>query len=140
MNHLPTSPSLEVTIQWPWYPWDKWGNVMDMEVYGMLYSTHTWDLVWAIKSASPASCKTPATSTDSICPNNFWGFEMGIFGSLWRYSVSGCVANTLSYSQKILCNLNQVFRYKYHYSYYLLCHRSRLLIKSDYWFVMLIIV
>ena len=33
-------------------------------------STHTWDLVWALESASPASCKTPATSIDSIRPNN----------------------------------------------------------------------
>ena len=36
----------------------------------MLYSIHTWDLVQALVSASPASCKTPATSIDSICPNN----------------------------------------------------------------------
>ena len=36
----------------------------------MLYSTDTWDLVWALESASPASCKTPATSIDSIHPNN----------------------------------------------------------------------
>ena len=33
-------------------------------------STHTWDLVRALESASPASCKTPATSIDSIRPNN----------------------------------------------------------------------
>ena len=44
---------------------------MDVEVQGMvLYLTHTWDLVQALESASPASCKTPATSIDSICPNN----------------------------------------------------------------------
>ena len=33
-------------------------------------STHTWDLVQALESASPASCKTPAKSIDSIRPNN----------------------------------------------------------------------
>ena len=27
----------------------------------MKYSTYTWDLVQALESASPASCKTPAT-------------------------------------------------------------------------------
>ena len=32
-------------------------------------STYTWDLVRALESASPASCKTPATFTDSIRPN-----------------------------------------------------------------------
>ena len=36
----------------------------------MLYSTHTWDLVWTLESASPAFCKTPATSINSIHPNN----------------------------------------------------------------------
>ena len=36
----------------------------------MLYSTHTWDLVQALESASPASCKTAATSVASIRPNN----------------------------------------------------------------------
>ena len=36
----------------------------------MKYSTYTWDLVWALESASPASCKTPAKNTDSIRPNN----------------------------------------------------------------------
>ena len=36
----------------------------------MLYSTHTWDLKQALDSASPASCKTPAISIDSISPNN----------------------------------------------------------------------
>ena len=36
----------------------------------MLYSTHTWDLVRALESTSPASCKTPAASVDSIRPNN----------------------------------------------------------------------
>ena len=30
----------------------------------------TWDLVRALESASPASCKTPATFIDSIHPNN----------------------------------------------------------------------
>ena len=34
------------------------------------YSTYSWDLVWALGSASSASCNTPATSTDSISPNN----------------------------------------------------------------------
>ena len=36
----------------------------------MLYSTHTSDLVPVLESASPASCKTPATFIDSIRPNN----------------------------------------------------------------------
>ena len=36
----------------------------------MIYSTYTLDLVRALESTSPASCKTPTTSTDSICPNN----------------------------------------------------------------------
>ena len=36
----------------------------------MLYSTHTWDLVQALESASPASCKTPSTSIESIRSNN----------------------------------------------------------------------
>ena len=35
----------------------------------MKYSTYTWDLAWALASASPASCKTPATFIDSIHPN-----------------------------------------------------------------------
>ena len=29
-----------------------------------------WDLALAVDSASPASCKTPATPVSSICPNN----------------------------------------------------------------------
>ena len=36
----------------------------------MKYSTYTWDLVRAIQSAFPASCKTPATLINSICPYN----------------------------------------------------------------------
>ena len=28
----------------------------------MLYSTHAWDLVWALESASSPPCNTPATS------------------------------------------------------------------------------
>ena len=36
----------------------------------MKYSTYTWELVRALQSASPASCKTPATFIDSIPPNN----------------------------------------------------------------------
>ena len=36
----------------------------------MKYSIYTWDLVWALESASPASSKTPATFSDSIRPNN----------------------------------------------------------------------
>ena len=32
----------------------------------MKYSTYTWDLVWAFESASPASCKTPATFIELI--------------------------------------------------------------------------
>ena len=39
----------------------------------MKKSTYTWDLVRALESASPASCKTPATFTYSICPNNQQG-------------------------------------------------------------------
>ena len=35
----------------------------------MKYSTYTWDLVWALESASPVSCKTPATFIDSIRPS-----------------------------------------------------------------------
>ena len=34
------------------------------------YSTYTWNLVRALESASPASCKIAATFIDSICPNN----------------------------------------------------------------------
>ena len=36
----------------------------------MKESAYTWDLVRALESASPASCKTPATFIDFICPNN----------------------------------------------------------------------
>ena len=36
----------------------------------MKYSTYTWDLVWALEAASPASCKTPATFIDSTHPNS----------------------------------------------------------------------
>ena len=36
----------------------------------MIYSTYTWDLVRPLESASPASCKSPATFIDSIRPNN----------------------------------------------------------------------
>ena len=32
--------------------------------------TYTWDLMWALEATSRASCKTPATSIDSIHPNN----------------------------------------------------------------------
>ena len=39
----------------------------------MKYSTYTWDLVRALESASPASCKTPATCIDSIRPKNYPG-------------------------------------------------------------------
>ena len=43
---------------------------MDVEVQGItLYSTHTLDLMWALESASPAFCKTLATSVDCIHPN-----------------------------------------------------------------------
>ena len=34
------------------------------------YSTYTWDLLRALESVSPVSCKTPATFTDSIRQNN----------------------------------------------------------------------
>ena len=37
----------------------------------MKYSTYTWDLVRALESASPASCKTPAKFIDSIHPYNY---------------------------------------------------------------------
>ena len=36
----------------------------------MKKSTYTWDLVRALESASPASCKTPATLIDSIHPKD----------------------------------------------------------------------
>ena len=36
----------------------------------MKNSTYTWDLVWGLESKYIASCKTPATSTYSIHPNN----------------------------------------------------------------------
>ena len=39
----------------------------------ILYSTHTCDLVQTLESASPASCKTPATSIDPIPPNSHPG-------------------------------------------------------------------
>ena len=32
LPNFPIPPSLEVKIQWPWYPWHKWSNVMDAEV------------------------------------------------------------------------------------------------------------
>ena len=42
-----------------------------MEVYGIMkYSTCTWDLVWALESAFPASCKTPAAFIDFFRPKN----------------------------------------------------------------------
>ena len=74
MNHLstfPLPPIIYSNNSMTWYPWHKWGNLMDVEVSGkMIYLTYTWDLVQALESASPASCKAPATSIDSICPNN----------------------------------------------------------------------
>ena len=36
----------------------------------MKYLNYTWDLLQALESASPDSCKTPATFIDSIRPNN----------------------------------------------------------------------
>ena len=36
----------------------------------MKQSTYTWDLMRALESASPASCKTPATLIDCSRPNN----------------------------------------------------------------------
>ena len=40
-----------------------------MEVYRMMkYLTYTWDLVQALESASPASCRTLATLIDFIPP------------------------------------------------------------------------
>ena len=44
---------------------NKCGSVRNDEI-----STYTVDLVWALESASPASCKTPAIFIDSIRPNN----------------------------------------------------------------------
>ena len=44
---------------------NKSGSVRNDE-----YSTYTWDLVRALESASPASCKRPATYIDSIRANN----------------------------------------------------------------------
>ena len=37
----------------------------------------TWDLVWSLESASPASCKVPATFIDSIRQNNQPGKSKG---------------------------------------------------------------
>ena len=42
---------------------NKCGSVRNDEII-------SWDLVRALESASPASCKTPATYIDSICPNS----------------------------------------------------------------------
>ena len=36
----------------------------------MKYSTYTWDLVQAVESESPASCKSQATFIYSIRPKN----------------------------------------------------------------------
>ena len=36
----------------------------------MMKSTYTWDLVRALESVPPASCKTLATFIDTIRPNN----------------------------------------------------------------------
>ena len=44
---------------------NKCGSVWNNEIFNL-----TWDLVWALESASPASCKTPVTFIDSIRPNN----------------------------------------------------------------------
>ena len=42
-----------------------------MEMLGMMkYSTYTWDLMQALKSASRAPLKTPATFIDSARSNN----------------------------------------------------------------------
>ena len=44
---------------------------MVVEVERMMkYSTYIWYLVGPLESESPASCKTPATSIDSIHQNN----------------------------------------------------------------------
>ena len=46
-------------------------SIIDVEVSGMTkYSTYTWHLIQALESASPASCKTPATSIDFVHLNN----------------------------------------------------------------------
>ena len=51
-------------------PKDKSTNKKNYEIIPTPCSTYTWDLVRALESASPASCKTPATFIDSIRPNN----------------------------------------------------------------------
>ena len=77
------------TLTWMNHPWNfpshiTWSNnpitVISLaqmrqcngcgNVRNDIYSTHTWDLVQVLESASPASCKTPATSIDSIHRNN----------------------------------------------------------------------
>ena len=71
MNH---PPSFEVTIQWPWYSWHRWRNVNGCGSVrnDVIFTSHFGSGVcpWV---ASPASCKTPATSIDSFCPNNHLG-------------------------------------------------------------------
>ena len=70
-RHLSHVPSFIKTIQWTKNSWCKWDNIINAEVKGIMkYSTYTWDLVQALEVTSPASCKTPATFIDSICPNN----------------------------------------------------------------------
>ena len=67
-----TLPSLHhvVTTQLSWYPWHKWGNLIDIESQAMMiYWVFTWDLVEALQSASlpPARHQphplTPSTQT-----------------------------------------------------------------------------
>ena len=48
----------------------------------MKYSTYTWNLVQALESASPASCKTPATFVFMLYHLNNIYKELSIFYSL----------------------------------------------------------
>ena len=46
------------------------GSTRNDEIIDLHLGSGIWDLVRALESVSPASCKTPATFIDSICPNN----------------------------------------------------------------------
>ena len=54
-------------------PSNKCGIVGNDEIINL-----HWDLVWAFELASLAYCKTPATFTDSIRPNNQSGKKQRI--------------------------------------------------------------
>ena len=67
---LSNPPSFMITVLWTLNSWYKWDSLINVEVWGMMkYSIYPWDLVWSLESASPASCKTPATF-DSIRQKN----------------------------------------------------------------------